>query len=65
MPQWEDEDDDEGEARLFRRDARDEAAWEQTCDRAIVHLLAHLAPDMARWELFTFQQQRRWGLRRH
>ncbi len=66
MPKWSDpDDDDEGEARLFRRDAEDEAAWTRRCERATDKLLASLSPDMATWHLFTFAQQRRWHIRRH
>lgn len=66
MPDWVDRDDeDESEAKLFRRDAEDDARWARRCEGAVEYLLAHLTPAMARWELFTFAQQRRWWIRRH
>ena len=60
-----DEADEEGEAFRYRLDARAEEARDRQRRVVVDRLIDSLVPGHARMELFTFEERRFWGLKRH
>ena len=60
-----DEADEEGEAFLYRLDAKAELEQERQRRAVVDRLIDSLVPGHATMELFTFEERRFWGLKRH